>query len=95
MDFNTSLRKAMRTGEVILGQNRVKEAVGAGKAKLVILARNCPAPFRKDIEGNRELKVYVYEGTNMELGKACGKAFGVSALAVTNPGESDILSLVG
>ncbi|MDH7593889.1 MAG: 50S ribosomal protein L30e [Methanomicrobiales archaeon] len=93
MDFNSSLRKAIRTGDVVLGQNSVKEMVREGKAQLVIMAQNCPAPFRQFIEGIVDLSVYRYEGSGAELGRACGKPFVVSALAIANPGDSDILSL--
>lgn len=93
MDFNSSLRKAIRTGDVVLGQNRVKEIAREGKAQLVIVAENCPAPFRQYIEGIRDLSIYRYGGSSAELGRACGKPFVVSTLAIINPGDSDILSL--
>ena len=39
------------------------------------------------------LFIYTYEGSSVQLGKACGKPFMVSALAIVDPGESDLLSL--
>ncbi|HIH03297.1 MAG TPA: 50S ribosomal protein L30e, partial [Methanoregulaceae archaeon] len=33
------------------------------------------------------------DGSSVQLGKACGKPHMVSALAVVDPGESDITSL--
>ncbi len=93
MDFNTSLRKAIKTGKVVLGQNMVREIVEKGKAQLVIIAQNCPPSFREFIQGREGVPLYVFEGTGMQLGKACGKPFVVSALAVIESGDSDILSL--
>jgi large subunit ribosomal protein L30e len=41
-----------------------------------------------------DIPVYVYEGSSIQLGKACGMPYVVSALAVVEPGESDILNAV-
>lgn len=35
--------------------------------------------------------VHHYSGNNVDLGTACGKYFHVSALAITDPGDSDII----
>jgi large subunit ribosomal protein L30e len=93
MDFTVSLRKAIKTGDVILGRNKTEESIQQGKARLVILAKNGEESFKQLASRKEGLPVHVYEGTSMQLGKACGKPFLVSALAVVDPGESDILSL--
>jgi Ribosomal protein L30E len=93
MDFNASLRRAIKTGDVLLGQNKTEQCIQEGKAQLVVVAENCPAKFKETIKGNENIFVYTFEGSSVQLGKACGKPFMVSALAVINPGESDILSL--
>jgi large subunit ribosomal protein L30e len=93
MDFNASLRKAIKTGDVILGRNQTEDSIQQGKARLVILAKNSPESFKKFASQKEGLPVHIYEGSSMQLGKACGKPFLVSALAVIDPGESDILSL--
>ena len=49
--------------------------------------------MRESVRSKSDLFVYTFEGSSVQLGKACGKPFMVSALAVVNPGESDILSL--
>lgn len=94
MDFNTSLRRAIKTGNVILGQNETRTCIEEQKAELVVMASNCPAAFRSVIEGKENIPLHIYEGSSVQLGRACGKPFMVSALAVVEPGESDILSLV-
>ena len=35
--------------------------------------------------------VHHYSGNNVDLGTACGKYFHVGALAITDPGDSDII----
>ncbi|MCC7556469.1 MAG: 50S ribosomal protein L30e [Methanoculleus marisnigri] len=91
MDFNASLRKAVKTGTVFLGRNKTRESIEAGKAKLVVVARNSPESV-KNLVNEIDIPVYVYEGSSVQLGKACGMPYVVSALAVIEPGESDILS---
>ncbi|HOB17119.1 MAG TPA: 50S ribosomal protein L30e [Candidatus Methanoculleus thermohydrogenotrophicum] len=93
MDFNASLRKAVKTGTVFLGQNKTRECIEEGKARLVVVAKNSPESV-KNIVKDTETPVYVYEGSSVQLGKACGMPYVVSALAVIEPGESDILNVV-
>ena len=35
--------------------------------------------------------VHHYNGSNIDLGTACGKLFRVCTLSVTDPGDSDII----
>jgi large subunit ribosomal protein L30e len=93
MDFNVSLRRAIKTGKVILGQNQTEQSINEGSAQMVVLAANCPVNYRESVRSKPNLFVYTFEGSSVQLGKACGKPFMVSALAVVSPGESDILSL--
>ncbi|NLV27717.1 MAG: 50S ribosomal protein L30e [Methanomicrobiales archaeon] len=93
MDFNTSLRRAIKTGKVILGQHETKESIENGTAKLVVIAANCPAEFSGYVAGKDGIKTYMFEGSGVQLGRACGKPFMVSALAIEETGDSDILAL--
>jgi large subunit ribosomal protein L30e len=93
MDFNASLRRAIKTGNVILGQNNTEKCVREGKAQMIVIAGNCPAVFKSKITATENLFIHTFEGSSMALGKACGKPFMVSTLAIVSPGESDILSL--
>ncbi|MFA5614718.1 MAG: 50S ribosomal protein L30e [Methanoculleus sp.] len=92
MDFNASLRKAVKTGTVFLGQNKTRECIEEGKAKLVVMAKNSPETV-KDLVKESDIPVYIYNGSSVQLGKACGMPYVVSALAVIEPGESDILNV--
>ncbi len=93
MDFNTSLRRAIKTGNVVLGTNETLECIQEGKAQLVVFARNAPAGVRSAVQEQENLRTYTYDGSSVELGMASGKPFMVSALAVVDPGESDILEI--
>jgi large subunit ribosomal protein L30e len=93
MDFNTSLRRAIKTGNVLLGQHATEDCINEGKAQLVVVARNCPDRFQQFLAGKQDVPVHVFAGSGVQLGMACGKPFMVSALAIVEPGESDILSL--
>lgn len=93
MDFHASLRRAMKSGKVLLGRNITEQSIKAGEVKLVVLAANCPGEFRERITGAGQVPIHVFDGSSVQLGKACGKPFMVSALAVIDAGESDILTL--
>ncbi len=91
IDLGRAIKAAATTGKVVYGVQQAEKAVSSGDAKLVIIAENCPSEFLRS--GDHKIKVFKYEGTNMELGALCGKPFSVSALAVIDKGTSNILSL--
>lgn len=97
VDFIRALQMAVKTGTVVLGSKRTRKLVLHGKAKLVVLAANAPPDVKRDIQYYAKLSgipVYVFNGTNMELGTLVGKPFSVAALAIVDPGQSNILELV-
>jgi large subunit ribosomal protein L30e len=88
---------AIKTGKVILGSRKTLKYVKLGKAKAVIVASNAPPDIRNDILYYAKLSnipVYIYPGTSVELGAACGKPFTVASLAILDPGSSRILDLI-
>lgn len=94
MDVQRSLRTAVGTGKVLIGADQTDKAVANGEAKLVILATNCPAgDIIRKAASEKRVPVFDYEGMGTQLGPACGKPFAISALAVIDAGESDILAL--
>lgn len=93
MDFETSLRRAIKTGAVKKGQNATKKSIESGAAEMVVMAENCPEEFRTYLEGKEGLFIHIYKGSSMALGKSCGQPYMVSALAIESAGESDILTL--
>ena len=90
IDEARALKTAVQTGKVVLGIKSVREAVKTKKARLVVVANNCPDMGLPAASG---VKVHQFSGTNADLGAACGKPFSVAALAVLEPGESNILSV--
>ena len=65
-----------------------------GNAKLILISSNCPSIRRTELEYYASLaksEVHSFDGNNLELGTACGKLFAVSAMVITDPGDSDIL----
>jgi len=74
MDFNASLRKAVKTGTVFLGRNKTQECIEEGKARLVVVAKNSPESV-KNLVKETDIPVYIYEGSSVQLGKACGMPY--------------------
>ena len=96
IDVDKAIGTAVKTGKVVLGANEAVKNAQSGKAKLIVIAANCPTNARGDIEyygGLSGVNVVVYKGTSIDLGMACGKPFMVSALSIKEPGDSDILKL--
>ncbi len=91
IDLGRAIKSAMTTGKVVFGVQQAEKAVKSGEAKLVIISSNCPNDFLMSSEHG--VKVYRFEGTNMDLGAMAGKPFSVSAIAVLDKGASNILSL--
>jgi large subunit ribosomal protein L30e len=97
IDFVRALQMALKTGQVVLGSKKTIKLILHGKAKLVVVAANAPPEIKRDIEYYAKLSgipVYRFPGTNVELGTLAGKPFSVAAMAIIDPGQSNILELV-
>jgi len=93
MDLAHALKVALETGTVRIGLTETKEAAASKKARLLIVAKTCPdAKLRADRTVGK-IPVYHYDGTAVELGQACGRPFPISAMAILEPGSSQILTL--
>uniref|UniRef100_A0A093XI57 60S ribosomal protein L30 n=1 Tax=Talaromyces marneffei PM1 TaxID=1077442 RepID=A0A093XI57_TALMA len=71
------------------------QSLRSGKAKLILIAGNCPPLRKSELEYYAMLAktpVHHFSGNNIELGTACGKLFRCSTMAVLDQGDSDILS---
>ncbi len=85
VDVNKSIRMVVKTGKVEFGSNNALASAAQAKAKLVILANNCPKIQREDILYNAEqseVPVYIFQGSSLDLGALCEKPFPISALVV-------------
>ena len=92
MDINKSLRLAIDSGEVHVGSKQACKSVESGKAKLVIIASNCPEDAAEAARSGKSA-VHSCKGNNSVLGAACGKPFPISMVAILKEGKSDVLSL--
>ncbi len=94
MDVQRSLRTVIATGRVLIGADQTAKAVERGEAKLVILATNAPQQeaLRATAQKKR-IPIYDFDGMGTQLGPACGKPFAISALAVLDAGQSDVMAL--
>jgi len=89
MDIQSALKSAVTTGKVLFGADQARKALKSGKAKMIVVASNCPD---EGIAAEAKVRVLKFEGTNLDLGAACGKPFSVSVLTILEPGESNIMS---
>jgi large subunit ribosomal protein L30e len=97
VDVNKQIQIAVKTGKVGLGVKEAVDAARFAKAKLLIMAANCPAKYRLDITRYAKqslLPIFNFPGTSMDLGAACLKPFVVAVLTIKEPGDSEILKLV-
>jgi large subunit ribosomal protein L30e len=96
-DIGRELQVAINTGKVVIGFEETKKAVLAGTPKMVILAANAPRWARDDIEYYARLAgipVFIFPGSSIELGVAAKRPHRIMAIAVIDPGQSEILKLV-
>jgi large subunit ribosomal protein L30e len=97
IDIDKAVSTAVKTGKVSFGANSAVQNAQTGKAKLIILAANCPKEVRDDVERYSKLSnlpVITYKGSSLDLAAACGKPFSISALSIREPGDSEILKLM-
>lgn len=92
-----AIRKCVDSGKVEFGTNSgVKKAL-SGKARVLVLASNCPSQVAQDAERFCKLSgvpLLKYEGTSIELGTIAGRPHPIAMLCVLDEGNSGILELV-
>ena len=96
IDVNKAISTTAKTGKIEVGANSAVKSARTKKAKLIIVASNCPQSVREDIEyycNLSKIPVSIYKGSSLDLGAVCGKPFEVSALTIREPGDSDILKI--
>jgi large subunit ribosomal protein L30e len=96
IDVNKAIATTAKTGKIQFGASSALKSAKTKKAKIIIIASNCPQKVREDIEyycGLSSIPVSIYRGTSVDLGAVCGKPFEVSVLSVREPGDSNILKI--
>lgn len=96
-EINSAINSAVRTGKVSLGAKSSIRLLKSKKISAIILAKNCPDNIKEEVlhlSKIARVPVFVYSGTNFELGGVCEKPFPVSVLSIIDPGSSNILELI-
>nr|AHA44485.1 60S ribosomal-like protein [Pectinaria gouldii] len=94
--INSRLQLVIKTGKYNIGFRSTLRQLRSGKAKLVLIANNEEHIRKSQIEYYAMLAkvaVHHYNGSNIELGTACGKYFKVAVLTITDPGNSEIIAV--
>jgi large subunit ribosomal protein L30e len=94
IDIDKAIATAVKTGKVSFGANAAMQNAKTGKAKMIILASNCPQDIKDDLEYYCKLSkvpVMTYKGASMDLAEVCNKPFIISALSIRETGDSEIL----
>jgi len=97
VDVTKQIQIAVKTGKVALGVKEAVDAARFAKAKLLIVASNCPAQYRTNIvqyAKQSSVPIFDFPGNSVDLGAACLKPFVVAVLTIKEPGDSEILKLV-
>jgi large subunit ribosomal protein L30e len=97
IDIDKAIATAVKTGKVSFGANAALQNAKTGKAKMIVLAANCPKDIKEQIEyyGNlSKVPVMTYKGTVMDLAAVCNKLFVISALSIRETGDSEILKVI-
>lgn len=93
IESSTRLAPAQARTSSIRRRNRAP-SLPTSQSKLVIIANNCPAVRKSELEYYAMLSkasVHHFSGNNVDLGTACGKLHRVCVLAITDAGDSDII----
>mmetsp|Transcript_20794 Transcript_20794/g.26844 ORF Transcript_20794/g.26844 Transcript_20794/m.26844 type:complete len:109 (+) Transcript_20794:149-475(+) len=93
-NMNSRIKLVMKSGKAILGYKATLKSLRTSKAKMILIASNCPPLRKSELEYMAMLsktQVHHYPGDNNELGTACGKFFRASVMTIIDAGDSDIL----
>ena len=97
IDIDKAIASAVKTGKVSFGANSALQNAKTGKAKMIILASNCPKDIKDQIESYGKISkvpVITYKGGSMDLAEVSGKLFIISALSIRESGDSEILKII-
>jgi large subunit ribosomal protein L30e len=97
IDVDKAIASAVKTGKVSFGSNVALQNAKTGKAKMIVLAANCPKDIKAQVEYYGKISkvpVMTYKGTAMDLATVCNKLFVISALSIRETGDSEILKAV-
>ncbi|MCW4031738.1 MAG: 50S ribosomal protein L30e [Candidatus Bathyarchaeota archaeon] len=96
IDIDKAIATAVKTGKVSFGAKTALQNAKTGKAKMIILAANCPKDIKEQVEyyGNlSKVPTMTYKGTSIDLAGVCNTLFIISALTIRETGDSEILKV--
>lgn len=94
INIDKAIASAVKTGKVAYGTSAALQSAKTGKARMIVLAANCPKDIKDDIEQYAKLSrvpLLSFKGASMDLAEVCKKPFIISALTIRETGDSDIL----
>jgi len=97
IDIDKAIATAVKTGKVVFGANTALQNAKTGKAKMIVLAANCPKDIKDQIEYYGKISkvpIMTYKGTSIDLAAVCNKLFVISALSIRETGDSVILKVI-
>jgi large subunit ribosomal protein L30e len=97
IDIDKAIASAVKTGKVSFGANSALQNAKTGKAKMIILASNCPKDIKEQVEYYGKISkvpTITYKGSSMDLAEVSGKLFIISALSIRESGDSEILKVI-
>jgi large subunit ribosomal protein L30e len=97
IDIDKAIATVVRTGKVSFGSKVALQNAKTGKAKMILLAANCPKDIKEQVEYYGKISkvpVMTYKGTSIDLATVCNKLFVISALSIRETGDSEILKVI-
>jgi len=97
IDVDKAIATVVKTGKVSFGTNTALQNAKTGKAKMIVLAANCPKDIKEQVEYYGKISkvpIMTYKGTSMDLAAICNKLFIISALSIRETGDSEILKVI-
>jgi large subunit ribosomal protein L30e len=97
IDIDKALGSVVKSGKVSFGTNAALQSAKTGKAKMIVLASNCPKDIKEEIEYYGKISnvpMITYKGGSMDLAQVCNKPFIISALSIRETGDSEILKAI-
>ena len=97
IDVDKAIATVVKTGKVSFGTNSALQNAKTGKAKMIVLAANCPKDIKEQIEYYGKISkvpIMTYKGASIDLATVCNKLFVISALSIRETGDSEILKVI-
>jgi large subunit ribosomal protein L30e len=97
IDIDKAIATVVKTGKVSFGSNIALQNAKTGKAKMIVLASNCPKDIKEQVEYYGKISkvpIMTYKGTSIDLATVCNKLFIISALSIRETGDSEILKVI-